>query len=404
MSSVEASLGPEPQSNEAAHRLALAHSVAASAWLDAIRWLAALAVLLTHVQNRMLLRFSDVGDLSDGLSYLHAGFAFASGFGRQAVLTFFVLSGYLVGGGCIRSLRRGTFSGKDYVFKRVTRLSMVVVPALAATWLINVPLVHGGGNAMDPAFRSNMLEGSGTATFVCNLFYMQTALCPTYGGNGSLWSLFNEFWYYVAAGLFAVAAKFRDYRPALLGAAALVSLTALQDEHNVLAFFGLWLIGAVAAASPDFGRRVSKRLAFLVYAAAFLADRLLFREAFNLDHPLLRLAADHAIALTLCVFLVSLRDKRSGPFFPPGPARLHQRLAAFSFSLYCLNVPLINLVATLTEAKFGIGWHENPAETPLVWVVVLACVAIVVAASFAFSLVTEKQTPALRRLLRRRAG
>ncbi|WP_193227605.1 acyltransferase family protein [Aureimonas psammosilenae] len=381
-----------------AHRLALAHSEAVSAWLDAIRWLAALGVLLTHVQNRLLLRVSEVPDAST----LHIAFAFLSGFGRQAVLTFFVLSGYLVGGGCIRSLRRQSFDPEDYAFKRLTRLTVVFVPALVVTFLINSFLIRHGDGLMDPDFRQNMLEGSGAANFVCNLVYMQTALCPTYGGNGSLWSLFNEFWYYAVAGLLACAVKFSDYRLAILGVGLLVGLTAIQIEHNLIIFFVLWAMGAGAAAWPDFKRHVPKRLAFVVYAGAFLSDRVLFREAFNADHPYLRITADYVIALTLCVFLISLRDGRSGRFFPPGRPKTHQELAAFSFSLYCLNVPFINLFATLSEKWFGIGWQENPALTPSVWISVVACIVATVVLSFAFSLVTERQMPALRRHLDRR--
>jgi len=39
-----------------------------------------------------------------------------------------------------------------------------------------------------------------------NLGFVQTVSVPVYGTNGPLWSLANEFWYYVMFSLIAVAA------------------------------------------------------------------------------------------------------------------------------------------------------------------------------------------------------
>ena len=42
------------------------------------------------------------------------------------------------------------------------------------------------------------------ATFWGNLVFLQTILVPTYGTNALLWSLANEFWYYMLFPLLAV--------------------------------------------------------------------------------------------------------------------------------------------------------------------------------------------------------
>jgi peptidoglycan/LPS O-acetylase OafA/YrhL len=63
-------------------------------WLDLLRGLSALVVCLVHLRNAVLL---------DGSDLIHPSipqkaFYFITGFGHQAVIFLFVLSGYFVGG------------------------------------------------------------------------------------------------------------------------------------------------------------------------------------------------------------------------------------------------------------------------------------------------------------------
>ena len=62
-----------------------------------------------------------------------------SGLGHQWVIVFFVLSGYLVGGSVLRSVRTGSWSWRAYLLARLSRLYVVLLPALllggALDWL-----------------------------------------------------------------------------------------------------------------------------------------------------------------------------------------------------------------------------------------------------------------------------
>ena len=64
-------------------------------WLDLLRGLSALVVCLGHLRNAILVDGSDLIHPSITLK----AFYFITGFGHQAVMVFFVLSGYFVGGG-----------------------------------------------------------------------------------------------------------------------------------------------------------------------------------------------------------------------------------------------------------------------------------------------------------------
>lgn len=72
---------------------------ALSYWLHFFRWTAALSVLVAHTQNRFLVQITDISPAHRGLDFYM--FAFFAGFAHQAVMIFFVLSGYLVGGGLL---------------------------------------------------------------------------------------------------------------------------------------------------------------------------------------------------------------------------------------------------------------------------------------------------------------
>src|SRR5262245_21311046 len=50
--------------------------------------------------------------------------------GHVAVMVFFVLSGYLVGGSVLKSIASGSWSGRAYLIKRLVRLWVVLIPAV----------------------------------------------------------------------------------------------------------------------------------------------------------------------------------------------------------------------------------------------------------------------------------
>ena len=79
------------------------------ATLDFLRWTSALAVLAGHVRMFLFPPMESIG---------HAGiplktFYLLTGFGHQAVMIFFVLRGFLVGGRAAEKISEGTFRMAD---------------------------------------------------------------------------------------------------------------------------------------------------------------------------------------------------------------------------------------------------------------------------------------------------
>src|SRR5690349_289647 len=105
------------------------HDSRASHHLNLIRGVAALAVLVYHVRYRFFPDYADLAapDLTAKLFYA------VTAFGHDAVVVFFVLSGYLISATVMRDCATGRWSWARYGVSRWVRLSVVLVPGLLLT-------------------------------------------------------------------------------------------------------------------------------------------------------------------------------------------------------------------------------------------------------------------------------
>src|ERR1700691_4713875 len=184
-------------------------------------------------------------------SQLLKGIYFFTGFGSEAVLVFFVLSGFLISSAILGRRASETWSWRDYAIDRASRLYVVLIPGLffgllwdklgssifASTGIYSHPL----DNFAFAIVHTRM----GIGTFLGNMFFLQTIVVPTFGSNGPLWSLANEFWYYILFPL-ALGAGIAWKKRFILGALAftiLAALVAVFVGWQILAGFIIWLAG-----------------------------------------------------------------------------------------------------------------------------------------------------------------
>ena len=146
-------------------------------WLDAMRFIAAFMVLLCHTRNDFFLRYYELP--LDQQGPLMMVFYTLGRMGNEAVFTFFILSGFLVGGRGLERIINGTFRMRDYAIDRSVRIMLPLI-ASVALYLIVAPIVG---------------EEYTWWTVVGNLLSLQCILC------GSLvspfWSLSYEVWFYI---------------------------------------------------------------------------------------------------------------------------------------------------------------------------------------------------------------
>ena len=97
--------------------------------LDLLRGLAALLVCAGHLRAFLMVDFGQIKPptIFDRIFYP------TTGLGHQAVVVSFVLSGYLVGGSVLTAYQSDRWSWTNYTLRRMSRLWMVLLPALVLT-------------------------------------------------------------------------------------------------------------------------------------------------------------------------------------------------------------------------------------------------------------------------------
>jgi peptidoglycan/LPS O-acetylase OafA/YrhL len=362
-----------------------------SAVLDMTRWLAASLVLVEHISHNVLVEPAYVAHpdrWGTWLVYL------LTNTGAQAVIWFFVISGFLVGGAVITEMAKGRFDFERYTLNRVARLYVVILPALVVGYGLDLWRVAMFG--IDPGAGGESPESYGVAPFLINLFCLQTILGPTLGSNSPLWSLACEGWYYVLFPLL-LAPLLTDHplwkRAALVVLALLVILLLLQNPR-ILRLFVIWLLGvAVRFCPPPPSVLRSRWLAWAACAATFVAYSVMLQVISS--------AASLVVAAGFAWVL--LVERHSGAGESLRGARVHTALASFSFSLYVTHAPVLHLVLTGLKGTSDPRLHLQPAGVlPLVWSIGLFGVVALFAAGFAK--VTEENTSRVRAALAHLVG
>jgi len=359
-------------------------SAASSSHLNMIRSLAALAVAGGHVRNLFWVDYTNVKHPNPTLATVY----FLTGLGHQAVLVFFVLSGFFISATVFKSgLER--WSVQSFAIDRLSRLYVVLLPALIlGAFLDGVTRRLPGGQAyfyrpiehFGPAF-----EGSFTAkAFLGNLFFLQDSLVGPFGSNGPLWSLANELWYYAFWALLCLVLCGLSPRRRLIAGLLLV-LCFLGISKSIWLLLPVWLMGTSVHGLSGV-RCLSKRVPKVT---ALVVATILFGTMVYLDKKqLLGTLGDYCVGaaftvllyITLqCDFAVSVRYREVSKVF-----------ADFSFSLYVTHFPVLVLLRALT-------WRRPPMQPTLTsGLIVILLLATVLLAGYLFSLGTEALTGRLR--------
>ncbi len=175
---------------------------AANHWplLDFLRATAALLVLFAH--TRLDWYFLDIGVVAQPGLFLKL-FYFITELGHEAVVIFFVLSGFLIGGSLVDSIQRGSFDLVRYLIARFVRIYIVYIPALVITEAVFLfgPLLLSdpGAPHLRPLFSEQQIDFGGVSQAICHLAGLEGFSCPEWQQNPPLWSLGYEWALYLFA-------------------------------------------------------------------------------------------------------------------------------------------------------------------------------------------------------------
>lgn len=310
---------------------------------------------------------------------------------HEAVVVFFVLSGYII----YTSTMSRHVRAREYVVARASRIYSVALPAVLfsvalsalASWLwpVDVQAI--------PSWRPfSVVDVAGSLLFVNESWHATSDLTL----NGPYWSLCYEVWYYVLFGAFLFVRGSWCW-PVLL-------LLALAAGPGVMALFPIWILGALLAARGSRLPGLSRLSAVLLWVGGLAGIWLI--NSSGIEHVIKshlhahvpgfwRLEAaqslftDYAIGMALAAHLIA---------FPHLPVSIHAffertrrlwaALAGFSFTLYLFHRPITGLAGALipdSEQTLGLALVAVAGVLLLCWLIAFA---------------TERQLPAWRRFMR----
>jgi peptidoglycan/LPS O-acetylase OafA/YrhL len=282
-----------------------------------------------------------------------------SGFGNDAVIVFFVLSGFVIA--FVTQTREKL--ALDYAAARLARLWSVVLPAI----VITLALDSWGLRLSPGVYDAAWYVGDGplwrvltSLFFVNELWFSSIRLFS----NGPIWSIGYEFWYYV---IFGCAVFLRGQKRLWVLAAVL-----LLVGPKILLLLPVWLGGVWAfrtrlaahlSKSASIGMFFGSILVYITFRAAggsqsldatvedivgreFVVEKLMWSRYF---------LSSYVIGVCIAINLVAARaiasqlgDRR----LPAG--RPIAYLAGFTFSLYLFHFPMLQFFAAVANhLEFG---------------------------------------------------
>lgn len=349
-----------------------------------LRGLAAIEVAAAHLRAQLFPGYQ----LVPHPTVWFQGLAFFTGFAHQAVVMFFLLSGWLVGGSLLNKIGAPD-ALKIYAIDRVTRLWTVLIPCFLFMLLLGV-----GFGALDPRALdfSSRCQYSAFA-FVGNLIGLQPGFVPAFGGDFPLWSLANETWYYILFPLLLLIFTARAARTRICSAMC-AGLIAYFLSHAVLLYFSLWLLGAGFSRVRVDATWRFRLLLFSIFAAISVFYRM---RGSNDDLTAQSFIQDFIYSIAFLTFLSSMQyavPRHSG--WINAVKAVGKLTSEFSFTLYVLHIPVIGAFLHLAPRLR----NRLAQDDPLDWAIYFAMLLATMLLCYLFYIPFESRTASVRRRIK----
>lgn len=302
---------------------------------------------------------------------------------------FFVLSGFFIGFSFFNQYKSGKFNFSHYFSRRWIRLSIVLFPGLVLGFLLDYlglkwfsnDAAYSGGNVI-----GSISEGSLTlSSFFGNAFYLQTILVPTFGSNSALWSLANEFWYYMLFPLMVLAMSLRNSIKSRFAYLAVFVLLAYFVGYNIMLYFPIWLSGLLLVLYIHKVNLKTRSYNWvLITGLGFILTLLALRLLPEQDSKFLERIYVTSAFVIFCIAIISADRAFKRPEATAKPA---QKLANFSYTLYVIHTPML---------CFSRGWLINDLGfwqvTPKTILYFFGIILFITFSAYLLAKVTENHT------------
>jgi len=308
-----------------------------SVYLDAVRFLAALLVLLGHAAT----------DTYNG-HWLDEIFKFRAFF-HDAVIVFFVLSGYVIY--YVALTKEVTL--KSYVIARLSRIYSVAISAI----IISSVIGYIGYN-ISPLTYDDILGTVQSELFriIQNIFFLNQ-LWYKFSfpfSNVPYWSLGYEVWYYIIFGIFFYLRGIKRL--------ILTTLTLVIMGPKILLLLPIWILGCYIykiSQTINFSPWQGVILFFfpvicyLLYKALGLHNELSIyiasiigpEEQLLLKHSS-NFLSDYIVAILISIHFIGVNTISANRFnINRKLEQIIRWLAGYTFTLYLLHVPLLRFLS-----------------------------------------------------------
>ena len=342
-------------------------SGAFSIFLDLLRFYAAICVVVFHAS------FGWFGEVYT-VGFIH---------GHDAVIVFFVLSGFVIS----HSQNRNRRSFREFIIARLARLSATLIPAIVVTLLCTAFVVYH-----NQELAQSLLKPMELARYIVCLAYVQNIWFRNFtpGFNGPFWSLSYEFFYYF---IFAAATLLATRRLRWI-AATTISIVA---GPSILLLMPAWIFGVVVHRTSASHIQVRYRLVVRTFGVVgiLVSFGLLFTGWRYPDHPgtpplnfASSFISDGFFAFSVAAWLGFARSiltfDASKKFI-----KAARRLGDLTFPIYVFHFPVLAVLAALGGAETVVVGPQNRLG------LILALTSTTI-----LSLLAEQLRPSLDRLIR----
>jgi peptidoglycan/LPS O-acetylase OafA/YrhL len=304
------------------------------------RWLAALVVVLSHMRA---IAFPAFNQLSEGGIFFKF-FYFVTSLGHEAVMIFFILSGYLIGGEIMKEMKNNNFTWRIYLTKRMVRLYIVLIPALILTAIFdNIGYNFYNQIGSYDRFFDNTKES--LEVFFLNLFMLQHSHGPIFGSNDPLWSLAYEFWYYLLFPLIMQLFFVKSKKIKIASIGFILCILSIVSWEIIWYFF-IWLLGVVI-----WFIRYRKVYSFVVtpyfFTMLFVISIVLSRYYKGYFNDVL-VGMSYVMLVLYFTYGIHKDSIIKNLLYWNG----HKKLADFSYSLYLLHFPIMVLIFNILYINY----------------------------------------------------
>ena len=347
-------------------------------WLDAMRFIAAFMVLLSHARNTFFPAYCDLP--ADQHNIVTMAITMFCRMGHEAVIIFFILSGFLVGGRGFERIKNGTMNVKGYSIDRISRIYPPLIAAIAFYFITSLIIP-------DTPYSWSVAIG--------NLFNLQGIIFESL--ISPFWSLSYEVWFYVVFGSLAYALMSTKSRGKLIGFCFFALSVSVFTMGLKMHYLLVWMMGAVAyVIRPQKGNVLILIFSFIAFCVGVLLWQL------SKDTNTLQVAISGTNKELLLIFISAMTClfiQQIILFKPTQKANVFieqalGKMARFSYTLYLSHrIVFLWIVAYV--------FPEASCSFSLIGIFKFGCIIIITLfACWSIYLISERYSPNIKRLLK----